>query len=218
MITPSDKEYREAKQIKKGEKPIPHPYSYLADWIQSKYSVNVLNVSYRKIESINRPRLSIDLETEEDRQVFERSRFCVDPKKSSAVIRKFKEISETESLGLSFNNIFSIFSAFEPIARIEANENVPEKLANRLIKQFPNENIWCIQKAFSTLIIFYYSEVEKDQAVKRGMINQYQNAYADIIEPYDEFGYLNSNPIIPEIDSKENFDKNYQSSWFYYWR
>jgi len=218
MITPSDKEYRRAKQIKKGEKSITPPYSELADWIRSKYSVKVLNVSYCKIEPDNRPRLSIDLETERDRQVFERSRFCVDSKKSSAVISKFKEIAENACLDLSFQNIFAIFSAFEPIARIEANEKVPEKLVNTLIKQFRNENIWCIQKMFSALVIFYYSENEKDHAVKTGMTDQYQNAYAEIIEPYDEFGYMGNNPIIPEIDSKENFDKNYESSWFYYWR
>lgn len=218
MITPSDVEYLKAKEIKKGEESIPHPYSDLADWIRSRYSVSVLNVSYCEIEPDNRPRLSIDLETEVDRQVFERNRFSVDPKKSSAVISKFKEISENARLNLSFKNMFAIFSAFEPIARIEANEKVPERLANNLIKQFRHENIWCIQKMFSALIIFYYSETEKDQAVRSGMIDQYLKAYADIIQPFDEFGYLRSNPIIPEIDSKENFDKNYESSWFYYWR
>jgi len=218
MITPSDKEYREAKKIKKGEKSIHYPYSDLADWIQSKYSVSVLNVSYCTIEPDNRPRLSIDLDTEEDQQVFERTRFCVDSKKASAVIKKFKEISEKASLNISFDNIFVIFSAFEPIAKTEANEKVPEKLANKLIEQFPNDNIWCIQKAFSSLVIFYFTESEKIMAEKSGMKNHYLNAYSKIIEPYDEFGYLGKTPIIPEIDSKENFDKNYQSSWFYYWR
>jgi hypothetical protein len=218
MITPSDLEYLKAKEIKKGEESIPHPYSDLADWIRSRYSVSVLNISCCEIEPDNRPRLSIDLETEVDLQVFERSRFCVDPKKSSAVISKFKEISENARLDLSFKNMFAIFSAFEPVARIEANEKVPERLANNLIKQFRNENIWCIQRMFSALIIFYYSETEKEQAVKSGMTDRYVKAYADIIAPYDEFGYLRNNPIIPEIDSKENFDRNYESSWFYYWR
>jgi hypothetical protein len=146
------------------------------------------------------------------------SRYCLDPKKSSAVLKKFKEISESEYLDVSFDNIFVIFSAFEPIARIEANENVPENLANTLIQQFRNENIWSVQKLFSALIVFYYSETEKDQAIKTGMTKRFLEAYADIIEPYDEFGYLSSNPIVPEIDSKENFDSNYKGSWFNYWR
>ena len=218
MITPADKEYKVAKKIKKGEKEIPYPYSILAEWLQSKYSVNVLNVSYNKIEPDHRPRLSIDLETEADQKVFERSRFCVDSKKSADVIKKFKEIASKASLDLSFDNIFAIFSAFEHVARDEANENVPDKLANKLISEFEQENIWCIQKLFSSLIVFYYSETEKEHAIKSGMINKFANSYSKIIEPYDEFGYLASNPIIPEIDSKENFDKNYQGSWFYYWR
>ena len=136
MITPSDIEYIRAKQIKKGEATIPHPYSELADWIRSRYSVSVLNVSYCIVKPINKPRLSIDLETEEDRQVFECTRYCLDAKKSSAVLKKFKEISESECLDVSFDNIFVIFSAFEPVARIEANENVPEDLANTLISNF----------------------------------------------------------------------------------
>ena len=113
MITPSDKEYRRAKQIKKGEKSITPPYSELADWIRSKYSVKVLNVSYCKIEPDNRPRLSIDLETERDRQVFERSRFCVDSKKSSAVINKIKKIAENACLYLSFRISFPYFQPFK---------------------------------------------------------------------------------------------------------
>jgi len=218
MITPSDKAYRLAKQIKKGEKSIPHPYSGLAKWIQSKYSVKVLNVSFCIIKPDNRPRLSIDLETEEDRKVFERSRFCYDSKKSSAIIKKFQEISNKTSLDVSTEKIFVVFSDFESIARIEANEKVSEDIIDNFIERFQSENIWCIQRAFSNLIVFYYSENEKDQAIKKGMINQYQTAFSKIIEPYDEFGYLINNPIIPHIDSKENFDQNYQSSWFYYWR
>jgi hypothetical protein len=218
MIIPSDKDYKIAKKIMKGERTISPPYSYLADWIQSKYSVKVLNVSYCKIQPENRPRLSIDLETETDRQLFERTRYCLDSKKSAAVIKKFKEIAQKASLNLSFENLFVIFSAFEPIARNEANENVPEELSNRLIEAFPQENIWCIQKLFSSLVVFYYTEVEREEAINNGMINQYANYYAKIIESYDEFGYLARSPIIPQIDSKENFDKNYESSWFYYWR
>jgi len=218
MICPSDKEYRNAKKIKKGERSISSPYCDLAEWIQAKYSVKVLNISYCKVKLINRPRLSIDLETEEDRQVFERTRFCVDSKKSAAVLKKFKEITDKANLDFSFSNIFVIFSAFEPVARTEANEKVPEEYENMLIQDFPDENIWCIQKLFSSLVVFYYSEVEKHCAVNKGMIDLYQDAYSKIIEPYDEFGYLSRNPIIPELDSKENFDKNYHSSWFYYWR
>jgi hypothetical protein len=218
MITPSDKEYKIAKKIMRGEKSLSSPFSDLAEWIHSKFSVKVLNVSYSKIQPDNRPRLSIDLETESDRQIFERTRYCVDSKKSAAIIKKFKEITKNASLNLSFENIFVIFSAFEPIARTEANENVPEELSNKLIGAFPQENIWCIQKLFSTLVVFYYTEAEREKALNNGMIDKYGNYYSEIIEPYDEFGYLASSPIIPQLDSKENFDNNYESSWFYYWR
>ena len=50
------------------------------------------------------------------------------------------------------------------------------------------------------------------------MAEEFELAYSKVVAPYDEFGYLAGNPIIPEIDSKENFDKNYNGSWFAYWR
>ncbi|WP_339612829.1 hypothetical protein [uncultured Rubinisphaera sp.] len=218
MITPSDKDYQIAKQIKRGERSISHPYSELAEWIREKYSVNVLNVSYSKIKPDNRPRLSIDLETKTDRKVFEISRFSNDSKKSKRVVQKFSEILENSNLVLSLKDIFVIFTDFESVARVEANENVPEEQANSLIPQFDKENIWCVQKLFSSLIIFYHTEAEREQAVKSGMIEKYCESYSKIIKPYDEFGYLNSSPVIPGIDSKENLDKNYGGSWFYYWR
>jgi hypothetical protein len=46
----------------------------------------------------------------------------------------------------------------------------------------------------------------------------YAEEYARLVEPYDEFGYLKQAGIAVYFDSKENFDTNYESNWYYYYK
>jgi hypothetical protein len=39
--------------------------------------------------------------------------------------------------------------------------------------------------------------------------------YAELITPYDEFGYMRIHPAEVAFDS-ENFEKNYEGNWLYY--
>ena len=43
-------------------------------------------------------------------------------------------------------------------------------------------------------------------------------AYFKLLEPYDEFSYFKQDQFKIGLDSKENFDQNYQSNWQYYYK
>lgn len=40
----------------------------------------------------------------------------------------------------------------------------------------------------------------------------------DILKQYDIFKYFERRTFKISLDSKENFDKNYQSNWYYYYK
>ena len=42
--------------------------------------------------------------------------------------------------------------------------------------------------------------------------------YFEILKAYDEFGYLVEKDFAVNFDSKQNFDDNYESNWYYYYK
>jgi hypothetical protein len=43
------------------------------------------------------------------------------------------------------------------------------------------------------------------------------NVVYDKIKPDDEFGYLQKRGVSVHFDSKQNFDTNFKSNWYYYY-
>jgi hypothetical protein len=48
-------------------------------------------------------------------------------------------------------------------------------------------------------------------------LREWENKYFEILKEYDEFNYFNIEHFSIYLDSKENFDNNYESNWFYYY-
>lgn len=42
--------------------------------------------------------------------------------------------------------------------------------------------------------------------------------YYNLLKLYDEFDYIRKDNYSINIDSKQNFDNNYQSNWYYYYK
>jgi hypothetical protein len=116
------------------------------------------------------------------------------------------------------DNVWVYYSAFEPIARIEANESVPQDKIVQIKKELHNEELWEISRAFSGTTFFLYT----DEQVKRYENSETRKVWADkyfeILEPYNEFGYFEREKFNVYLDSKENFDNNYESNWYYYYK
>ena len=70
MITPSDNDYKETKLIKQGKKVLPALFKELAQWIEKKFDVSVLNIYYDLMTYGNRPRLNVILEFSPDENKF----------------------------------------------------------------------------------------------------------------------------------------------------
>jgi hypothetical protein len=233
MVTYHDKEYQLTKLIKQGKSNIDSKFQPLADWINKTYDVQTMNVIYDIINPDKRPRLQIIFEFGKDKVKFLNSNFNFDSEKQQAIADQFIKSLQTQGLIkkesiLSFltketmeyktDDLLVVFSAFEPIARDEANESVPIEQIQKLKEQIANKDIWEIKNSFSAAIFFFYTEVQVESNSKNGVKEELSQRYYDLLKQYDEFDYFKRVDYSVLLDSKENFDNKYQSNWFYYFR
>ena len=220
MISYSERAYKSTKRIKQGKKQLCGPFAELADWIASTRKVTVLNVIYDFVHR-NRshvPRLQVILEHASHARKFCRG-FNYDRREQNAVVKKFiKIIGRNDSQDFDVDGLFVVFPAFSPIAREEAASHITEKQIQALKKRITNPSLWEISGGFSNTVFFFFTEQQVKKYTALGKKDEYANMYFELLKPYDEFGYIRRNQIKVYFDSKQNFDENYESNWFYYYK
>ena len=232
MITSKDSDYIKTKLIKQGKAILNYPLKDLAEWISKEYCVNVINIHYDYIQN-NRPRLGIIFEFSTDERKFYDSDYNYDHNKQKAIAEKFSELvslkdKESQHLFKFFKkevsskynakNVFIAFSAFEPIAKEEANSRIPEEKIQELKNKLNNKDLWEIARFFSSTTFFFYTDEQVKEYSNKESMKIFEEAYYNLIKPYDEFNYIEKDSFRLNIDSKENFDNNFSSNWYYYYK
>jgi hypothetical protein len=115
-------------------------------------------------------------------------------------------------------NAFVYFTAFAPIALIEANQKISNEDFSLLEHQVNNNDVWKIMPMFSGVTFFVYTNVQLREYEDSPEKEKWADAYFKILEPHDEFGYYKRELFGISLDSKENFDTNYNSNWYYYFK
>jgi len=235
MILPSDKEYTQTKRIILGTERMKPEFVPLAEWIDKTFDVRTINIVYDTLDN-KTPRIQICFEYEKEKNKFlthDISYF--DKSKQKVIGQKFSEIIKQQGLsknnssisnifGLNKNgiyltdNVFVIYGAFEPVAKLEATYKITQKQTEEFIKSFGNKDIWTISIGFSIPTFFMYTDEKVKEYDKPEIKSAWADKYYDFVKPFDEFNYFKRTDIQVYIDSKENFDKNYESNWYYYYK
>lgn len=234
MILPSDKEYTQTKRIILGTERMKPEFVPLAEWIDKTFDVKTINIIYDTLDN-KTPRIQICFEYEKEKNKFlthDISYF--DKSKQKAIGEKFTEIIKQQGLsknngsfsnifGLNKNgiyltdNVFVIYGAFEPIAKLEATYKITQKQTKEFIKSFDNNDIWTISIGFTIPTFFMFTDEKVKEYDKPEIKTKWADKYFDFVKPFDEFNYFKRTDIQVYLDSKENFDKNYESNWYYYY-
>jgi hypothetical protein len=220
MVTMFDAEYKGTKRIKQGLERLGPPFDELARWIEETWQVKVLNAIYERGDSsrAQRPRLQIIVESHSDRMKFH-SGFNYDSAKQQAVKDRFLDtIVRKEPAQYDVDGLFVIFSAFAPIALEEADAQITDDEINALKVRVGNPDLWEISRCFGRVTFFFFTTAQLRRHVADGKKIVYAKMYFDILKAHDEFGYLDEKTFAVDFDSKQNFDENFGSSWFYYYR
>lgn len=113
---------------------------------------------------------------------------------------------------------FVSYTAFAPVALNEAISRVPKKELRAFKERFSDAGLWHIELSFDWAIVMFYSEEDRLRAETNGTEERIREAWKEFLRPYDEFGVLDG--FVPRVtfDSKEVFDRDFQSSWMRYLR
>lgn len=226
MIVPSDKEYKETKKIMKGKAFMFPEFRQLADWIDITFNVKTINIIFDLLEK-EQPRLNICFETEIERTKFRaHDNVNLDHYRQKMIADKFM----TTELWNHFKNegkgirkllkpdVWVYFSAFQPIAMMEANESIPQSKIDLLKKQLNNPDIWEIARAFTGVTFFLFTDLQVKEYEASDSKKIWAERYFDLLNPFNEFNYYKRESFSVLLDSKENFDNNYESNWYYYYK
>ncbi len=222
MINPSDQDYQDAKKRKKNGTALPSPFRELATWIESTYGVEVLDIQYENdVFPSNLPKINVVLEWKHDSQKFNSPNSVnFDKTKQDNVKKQFESLLIQKGI-TDFNTtgMFIIFSDFESVAKEEAYRYLFERGDLESLKQkINNPDLWKITTLFSSVTFFFYTDAQARAHKANGGLQKYSEEFFCIIAPYDEFGYIQKSGICASFDSKENFDTNFDGSWFNYYK
>jgi hypothetical protein len=236
LITSTDKEYQNAKLIKQGRRKIEPKFENLAKWISDKYNVNVIDICHELMTNMDKIRVGIAVEFYQDYVKFKEDdeRWSnYDEKIQNEIAEKYIELisnvlrlkSEKKFLGLiekpkqlKPSDIFVSTSAFEPIAREEVNTKIPEKQIEKLTSSLNSSQIWTISRCFESATLFVFTKKQKAELENSTDLKQIEDKYFALLKEYDEFNYLDRDKFKIGIDTKQNFDDNYESNWYYYYK
>jgi len=189
-------------------------FKKLAEYIDQTFAVKTINIIY---DTINKgtPRLDICFEFENEYNQFY-SNYKFNSIKQKKIADKFEQLVDGEKY--ITKNAWVVFSNFEHVAKIETIDSISVKEVEEFKKQLNHNDLWTISKLFTATTFFLYTQEQVKLYENSPIKTEWENKYFDIVKQYDEFGYFKRESFKIYLDSKENFDTNYDSNWYYYYK
>jgi hypothetical protein len=178
-----------------------------------------VNILYDRVIPDNRPRLYVMLDLEEHVRKFTRGAwFNYDPTIQDEILGHFRSLIRQQRRRREFDikGLFVVFGSVEHIARMEANDRVPEEEIQALQERLNNPDLWLIRPSFDSVVFFFYTELQAKRYERKGLKDVYAREYGQLVDPYDPLGYLQRRGISVRFESKEGFNKKFHGSWFGY--
>ena len=201
MILPSDKEYTQTKRIILGTERMKPEFVPLAEWIDKTFDVRTINIVYDTLDN-KTPRIQICFEYEKEKNKFlthDISYF--DKPKQKEIAEKFTKIIKQQGLSRSHSsisnifglnkkgiyltdNVFVIYGAFEPIAKLEATYKITQKQTEEFIKSIDNKDIWTISIGFTIPTFFMFTDEKVKEYDKPEIKSMWADKYYDFVKPF----------------------------------
>ena len=215
----SDKDYQETKQIMLDKAIIKPEFKSLIKWISDAYGVKPINIYYDTTQE-GRPRLELIFKTRKESDFLNKNHSTYtnyDIHKQQRIAQKFEDILQEKNItSYDTHRILIYTSDFIQKAKDEANASIDQKKLEEIQDEY-NE-IWLIQRLFSGVVFFVYTNKQLKSLKNSKQQKLWTDRYFDLLQQQDIFKYFNKKTFKIALDSKENFDQNYESNWMYYFR
>jgi hypothetical protein len=103
-----------------------------------------------------------------------------------------------------------ILSSFVSVARAQAYWHVTKHDIKQLKKTLDNSELREIRSGLESVTFFFFTQAQLRANETSGTRESFTQVCAQLIAPYDEFGYLAKRRIAVYFNSKENFDTVYK--------
>jgi hypothetical protein len=233
----NDEWLQPALAVRRGHMEVHPGFRDLQDAVEREFGARPLDVGFEAVTITPDPRMRLKL-------VFERSedyhRYYVrdeqhnlDQRVIANTLRLFREFGPPEIvesmkprrswlLGRATRpHVFIAAMDFESAYVMEVLGAVTdEALHSWETTLLPQGVFWCTARSGTggTPVVFTYTEEQARWCRDSGQPTTWSASYFEAARENDEFGLLLPKHCDVRVDSKENFDNNYESSWFYYWR
>lgn len=236
FLMPTDRDYLRAKKIKQGVAQLDSLYDRFVERFHARYAITPLTISLDSIDKPRRegktPRLAVVLERSSEHRSFLTSPFNYDKTKQKEIAHLLTGTVASRTLREQFGmpprliggapkaeEIFVCFEDFEKVAKDEVHDLTAGAELDRFESSLGiGAQFWCTQRFSGPPIVFVHTE-EQAQALRSCTLRDtWADTYYELAKPHDEFGYLDRAELAIMVDSKENFEKNYESNWYYYFK
>jgi hypothetical protein len=237
VTLPSDRGYRRARRARQGKARLDARFDAFVGRFRERYGFEPLWLETDDVERPNgtgsTPRLNVVLERSRQYRGFHAAEYAYDPRKQREVARMFAEELADGDLRsifgtsrrvagarLTADEIFVCFSDFEQVAKYEAHGAVTAGELERFTSSLglADDVLWCVQRFPGTPIVFAYTDEQAAELRSSADRDRWADAYFALVAAHDEFGYVGRDEIAIHVDSKQNFDENYSSNWYYYYK
>ncbi|MEJ2758296.1 MAG: hypothetical protein P8046_07425 [Anaerolineales bacterium] len=220
MVLLSDALYKQTRKLASGRGKKSPILTELSDWLMEKYSVRLLNFAFSQLESSasSRYRLYLILENSEDYQkMYVRH---LEPKKDyqKQIAGEFRKLALKHHIATEeqLEDLFVTYNDFSEEAKTVANWKAIDSF--KWVVRFKYRAVWRVISIFSSTVVFYHTDSEIALNEQYGLSARIVDDYYTILKKFDRLNYYTRENIQVKFDSKENVDKNYEGSLFYYTR
>lgn len=219
MIDPSDPEYKATKRLKQGRVTLPTKLVAFAEWVANRFDCSVpLNIVADRT-FLGDPRLQIIFEFEADQEKFHSNDGNYDSSKQTIVLDRYMEMFPPNGFSRrAHDRLFVIFVDFESVARKEANNAMSGKQIARVQHSLASPLIWAIKPMFDSVTFMLHTDYQLEETEGTTFRKQCIEAYSRELASHDEFGYYARQPIHALFSSKETFERDYNGSWFRFFK
>ena len=196
-------------EVLRADAVIPAEFAELAGWISRTYGVNVLNVTLDSIRVAHEAldRIIVWFRTQAEADAFRRDR-NFDPAKQSAI---------AEHAGRP--GILVVFSDIDRDLREVAVQAVGQGRWASLVDLLPDPAIvWKIESFMARVTVFLHTEVQVSAFRGTPEHERLDDAIWGLIHENDEFAIIPRESFAAVIDSKQNYDENFEGNGYYYYR
>lgn len=228
-----EKVFADALAARRGQQQIPADLSEFAMRFEDRYGVRPLWIGAHVIprpqsKTAVRRRLTIVLERTAEYKQFLTGPFNFDRAKQAALSRDFAETVSAATQRKLFKvrwprtiagDVFICFADFQTAAVELVHLAVPEAEIDNLARSAGfGDAYWQMSRTWGPPVLFLQSDADVEKYSTQPVRDALDDAYFELARRHDEFDLLDRSTTFVPLDSKENFDSNYESNWYYYWK